>query len=104
MTLLPALQGEEWEGRDFVYAEQARDGILTDTAFMTMVRDHNWKLVHFLDEDDGQLFDLQNDPEEVRNLWLDPASESEKRRMLAELREWRIRSGVQSADWSADWR
>ena len=104
VSMAPALQGEEWEGRDFVYAEQARDGILTDCEFMTMVRDHQWKLVHFLDEDEGQLFDLVNDPDELKNLWDAPSSAGQKQRMLTELREWRIRSGVQTADWSQDWR
>ena len=37
-SLLPALENKEWAGRDYVFAEQARDGILTDTEFMTMVR------------------------------------------------------------------
>ena len=104
VSMLPALHGEEWEGRDYVYAEQARDGILTDAEFMTMVRDHKWKLVHFLDEEDGQLFDLANDPDEVKNLWNAPEAAEQKERLLTELREWRIRSGVHTANWCQDWR
>ena len=104
VSMLPTLHGQPWDGRDFVYAEQARDGILTDCKFMTMVRDRHWKLVHFLDEQDGQLFDLQADPDEVRNLWNDDASAEQKTRLLAELREWRIRSGLHTADWCRDWR
>ena len=34
--MLPALEGNPWEGRDYVYAEQAKDGILTHADFMTM--------------------------------------------------------------------
>jgi len=104
INMLPALEGKPWEGRDYVYAEQARDGILTGCKFMTMIRSNRWKLVHFLDEPHGQLFDLQNDPDEVDNLWDKPDHEEAKQSMLAELREWRIRSGVNTADWSADWR
>ena len=104
IPLLAALQGEEWEGRDYVFAEQAQDGILTDAKFMTMVRDHNWKLVHFLDQPFGQLFDLQNDPDEVRNLWDDPAHAEKKRELLAVLREWRIRSQYETSEWCAEWR
>ncbi|MCA9179593.1 MAG: sulfatase-like hydrolase/transferase [Planctomycetales bacterium] len=104
VSMVAALHGEEWEGRDYVYAEQARDGILTDADFMTMVRDHNWKLVHFLDEQDGQLFDLQADPDELHNLWNHPEAAEQQARLLAELREWRIRSGLHTADWSRDWR
>ena len=104
VTMLPALEGNPWEGRDYVYAEQAKDGILTHADFMTMVRNDKWKLVHFLDESYGQLFDLQNDPREVNNLWDDEASVEAKRVMLSELREWRIRSQLQTADLFQDHR
>ena len=49
-------------GRDFVYCEQVKDAVLTGCKFMTMVRDKTHKLVHFLDEPDGQLYDLRSDP------------------------------------------
>ncbi len=71
---------------------------------MTMVRNDSWKLVHFLDEPFGQLFDLVNDPDEVKNLWDDPASVDKKNELLAVLREWRIRSQLETKDISADWR
>ena len=93
-----------WHGRRFVYCEQARDGILTGCQFMTMVRDQRYKLVHFLDEPHGQLFDLLEDPDELRNLWDAPAAADQKQRLLAELREWRIRSGLHTKDWCSDWR
>ena len=57
-SLLPALQGEPWAEREYVFAEHGRDGILQETEFMTMVRSREWKLVHFLGEPFGQLFDL----------------------------------------------
>ena len=104
VSVLPALRGEEWDGRDYVYAEQMTDGNYTDGPFMTMIRDHDWKLVHFLDEPYGQLFDLRVDPEEMNNLWDSPAGAEAKSRMLAELREWHIRSQVHTATWSEDWR
>lgn len=103
-TMLPSLQGEDWPGREVVFAEQVRDGILTGCEFMTMVRNREWKLVHFLDDSDGQLFDLTADPDEVRNLWNDENSQVVKQELLAVLREWRIRSGIATADWSQDWR
>ena len=104
ITMLPALQGEDWAGRDYVFAEQAKDGILTDTKFMTMVRNREWKLVHFLDEPWGQLFDLNKDPQEVKNLWSDADSSKKKFDLLAVLREWRIRSQYETADWCKEWR
>jgi len=51
-----------------------------------------------------QLFDLVADPDELHNLWDDPAAEPHKLRLLTELREWRIRSGVHTKDWCSDHR
>ncbi len=104
ITMLPALEGADWNGRDYVYAEQAKDGILTGCEFMTMVRNKAWKLVHFLDAPYGQLFDLSLDPQEINNRWTDPEAEPIKQELLAVLCEWRIRSGLKTADWSQDWR
>ncbi len=103
-SLLPALDGDAWPGRDYVFAEQAKDGILTGTEFMTMVRGKDWKLVHFLDEPHGQLFDLAADPDEVKDLWEHPAAADIKGEFLAVLREWRIRSQYHTSDWPAAWR
>jgi arylsulfatase A-like enzyme len=104
VSLNAALQGGDFEGRPFVYCEQVKDGILTGCEFMTMVRDKTHKLVHFLDQPDGQLFDLQADPDELNNLWQRDAAAAHQDRLLAELREWRIRSGVLTKDWCQDWR
>jgi arylsulfatase A-like enzyme len=71
---------------------------------MTMIRSTDWKLVHFLDEPFGQLFDLANDPCEYVNLWDDPNHSATKEMLLSNLREWRIRSHYETSKWSADWR
>ncbi|QDT04166.1 Arylsulfatase [Rubripirellula lacrimiformis] len=91
-------------GRPYVYCEQVGDAVLTGANFVTMVRDRTHKLVHFLDQPDGQLFDLVADPDEVHNLWNHPAAANHQDRLLTELREWRIRSGVHTKDWCQDWR
>jgi arylsulfatase len=103
-SILPALEGNAWQPRDYVFAEQARDGILTDTDFMTMVRSTDWKLVHFLGEPWGQLFDLKNDPHEVRNLWDNPAASGQRRELLDVLREWRMASQYHTKDWCSQHR
>ena len=36
--------------RDAVYAEQGTERVLRDVALMTMIRTHDWKLVHYLDQ------------------------------------------------------
>ncbi|QDV63161.1 sulfatase family protein [Crateriforma conspicua] len=103
-SLMPAVNCDDFSGRPYVYCEQARDAVLTGCQFMTMVRDRQYKLVHFLDEPDGQLFDLQADPGELDNRWNDANLAEVKQRLLAELREWRIRSGLTTKDWCQDWR
>ena len=104
-SILPALEEDpSWKGRDYLYAEQAKDLIFTDSEFMTMIRSKDWKLVHFMDEPFGQLFDLVNDPEEYVNLWDDPNHSDTKESLLNNLREWRIRSHYKTSKWADDWR
>ena len=95
ISLLPALRGEAWPGRDFVYAEHPPDGVYHGP-YMTMIRDERWKLVHFLDQDYGQLFDLAADPGEVDNLWDDAALADVKRSLLEQMLNWRIESGLKT--------
>jgi arylsulfatase len=90
-------------GRDYVFAEHSRDGIL-DTEFMAMVRSKDWKLVHFLDEPFGQLFNLSEDPEEVLNLWDDPNSTAKKQELLDVMRDWLVRCHLKTGGWKAEWR
>lgn len=99
-SLLPALRGEPWEGRTHVFSEHARDLILTGTELMTMVRDARWKLVEFVDSDQGQLFDLTTDPDELVNLWTspDPGPATAKRDLLDALARWRARSALHTAE------
>lgn len=103
-SLVPALQGTDERGREYVFAEHSRDTILQEAEFMTMVRSDRWKLVHFLDEPYGQLFDLENDPGETQNLWSDPGHAEEKSRLLDVLREWLVRSNLRTGEWSRAWR
>ncbi|QGJ68425.1 Arylsulfatase A [Planctomycetales bacterium 10988] len=104
ISLLPFIEGEQEVGRDFVYCEQCRDGILQTTDFTTMVRDQKWKLVHFLGESFGQLFNLKDDPKEEKNLWDEPECQTEKQRLLDQLCEWRMRSQYETRNWSSAWR
>ena len=74
-SLLPALESSE-PHRDFVRCEYYRalnpdaEGreALTGT-YATMIRDRRYKLAVYHDRDRGELFDLENDPDEFENLW-----------------------------------
>jgi len=103
-SLLPFLQGDQAQPRDYVYAEQARDGILQGCEMMTMIRSKDWKLVHYLGCEDGELYDLISDPDERHNLWGHPDHDAKQREMLDALLDWRTRSAIQSANWCEDWR
>jgi arylsulfatase A-like enzyme len=104
-SLVPLLRGDKVaDGREFVFAEHGRDGILQDAENMIMVRSRNWKLVCFLDEQYGQLFNLTEDPEEVRDLWIDPAIYEKKQELLEVLREWFIGSVYRTRGWKSEWR
>lgn len=92
-SLLPLAQGETDTIREYVFAEQGRDHtdfVFTGAELMTMVRSNEWKLVHYLGQSYGELYDLVNDPDETRNLWNDSAFEEVKQSLLAVLREWRM--------------
>ena len=99
-TLLPYLAAEDVRPRDFVFAEHAGDRILSGTEFMTMIRDRRWKLVHFVEDGEGQLFDLAADPDEMRDLWGDPDHEATKRDLIREILKWRLRSAVKTQGWT----
>ncbi len=91
-SLTPYFHSQSDPSRVHVFSEHAEDLILRDVGFMTMIREGDWKLVHFLDDDDGQLYNLKNDPEEIRNLWRDEGHAVEKQRLLGEILKWRLRS------------
>jgi arylsulfatase len=97
-SLKPALEGQDWKPRAHVFCEQAGDVTLTGADFITGVRSDEWKLVHFRGSQEGQLFDLKNDPKEVNNLW-DSAEHQDKRRELLDVfREWLIESNLHTRD------
>jgi len=108
-SLMPALKGEVKDaGREYVFAEQRQDpinSVVSAAEFITMVRSRDWKLVHYLGDDDyGELYDLQNDPDEHRNLWASQDYKRKKDELLRVLLNWRMRSDTITADWTESWR
>ncbi|MBN2583440.1 MAG: sulfatase-like hydrolase/transferase [Planctomycetes bacterium] len=73
--------------RDDIYSEFYNSGHShTDPqAHATMVRTATHKLVVQHGQEVGELYDLQNDPGETRNLWNDPAAAAVKIEMLKRL-------------------
>jgi arylsulfatase A-like enzyme len=110
-SLVPALEEkEEWKGRDYVFAEHPRDGNFTTADYQIMVRSDRWKLVEIYGSDDaeggneGMLFDLENDPREVVNLWSDPEHFEVRTELREVLLQWRIETGSCASKTFADRR
>lgn len=78
--------------RSRVFSEHADDRVVTQTDFMTMIRTGPWKLVHFVDSQEGQLFNLEADPGERVNLWDRPDHADRKRDLIDQILTWRIQS------------
>lgn len=76
-TLLPILTGAKSPDhhRDFVRSEFYNTLLPkgdAEPAFATMLRTQKYKIVNYHNREKGELFDLENDPEEFQNLWDDP--------------------------------
>ncbi|MGC1442964.1 MAG: sulfatase/phosphatase domain-containing protein, partial [Burkholderiaceae bacterium] len=98
-SLAPALTGGEFTGREAVYCEQGKDRFMSED-FMTMVRTNDWKLVHYLNTDQGQLFDLKNDPLELKDLWQDAGARAMRAELTDRLMLWRLNSQLATSEWT----
>jgi arylsulfatase A-like enzyme len=96
VSLNSALRGEAFEGRDFVFCEQAGDGNMTGASYLTMVRSKTHKLVQFLGQKEGQLFDLGSAEGETKNLWNAPEAQAIKQLLLQEMLTFHIESIVKT--------
>ncbi|MFY0479209.1 sulfatase-like hydrolase/transferase [Achromobacter marplatensis] len=96
-SLMPLLHGKtpvEWRNavfseNDYAFRDFVREplGRPADGCHSIMVRDHDWKYVHF----DGlapQLFDLRDDPDEFVDLGTEPAYAPIRERYQAALFDW----------------
>lgn len=76
-SLLPLLEGEKQKHRDFVRSEYYRtlmdgDGLNFEGSYGSMLRTERYKLVVYHGHGLGELFDLEDDPDEFINRWDDP--------------------------------
>lgn len=84
-SLAPLLRGEVETVHAHVY------GMFTDT--QRMVCDRRWKYITYPQVGREQLFDLETDPHERRDLSQSPDSTAERDRLSAQLDQWRRENG-----------
>ncbi len=111
-SLMPLLRGAppaDW--RTFVFSEydysilpvSAALGIEPSRARLFMVADKRWKYVHAVGFR-PMLYDLENDPNEFRDLGADPAYEAERERLAGVLAQWGLRVSQRTARSDAEIR
>ncbi len=83
-SLLPMLRGEAplCHHRDFVRCEYYDALDEPDGSFATMYRDERYKLVVYHGHDLGELYDLEEDPEEFENMWDEPEAQPVKLKII----------------------
>ena len=79
-----------WTGR----RERVRDSVfLPYLGLMRAVRDERWKLICYPEVNHRQLFDLENDPDEIVDVAGDPGNDVHVERLLGRMRDWQARVG-----------
>ncbi len=79
-----------WEGKK----DRIRDSVfLPLLEIQRAVRDERWKLICYPKIGHMQLFDLQNDPDEIQNLIDRPDHQGQVARLLALMKQWQARVG-----------
>ena len=105
VSLMPCLTGKTKEPiREYVFSEQGRDINLTTPGLVTMIRSKAWKLVRYMGQSYGELYDMKEDPGEHNNLWDDPEHVEKKRELLDALTDWLMASNIKTSAWKESWR
>jgi arylsulfatase A-like enzyme len=81
--LTPLLTGETDRVRDAVLCELDEDYL--GLQLRTLITDNAWLTVYGGNRSQGELFDLEQDPNQLHNLWSDPAAASLKADMQARM-------------------
>jgi arylsulfatase A-like enzyme len=85
-SFAPVIRGERTAHRDAIH------GYFSDTQRMVRTAD-GWKLIRYPRADRWQLFDLNTDPHELRDLSADPAHQTRFADLRARLAAWRLEQG-----------
>jgi len=103
-SFMPALEGKGFEGREYVFSNHTEVNRMPKTKQMNMIRNHDWKLVHYLGNEEGELYDLRHDPGENHNLWDDENYKEKKYELINKLLKWQFSSNFKAKNRSESWR
>lgn len=88
-SLRPYLENGSVETRDYVFSEDN---------YLTMIRSQTHKLIYYTGQEDiGELYDLQADPNELHNQWDNPNYQSVRQELTLALLKWLARSTYHTA-------
>ena len=79
---------------------EPREWVFCEDNYQVMMRGTRWKLVYYMGQEEGELYDLETDPHELYNLWDDGEHRTRKLEMKAELLDWLAASTY----WNAGYR
>src|SRR5207253_159764 len=84
-NLAPVMKGEKAQVRDSIF--------LAYRQFQRSVRDERWKIIVYPQINKTQLFDLQNDPHETKDLADDAIHAKQIDRLTDKLKDWQQQLG-----------
>ena len=87
-SLMPYLKGEPIAPREFVFCEDN---------YQIMMRSQDHKLVYYIGQEEGELYDLRKDPGELQNLWSNTGYADVRDRLRLRLLEWVTTSNYYNA-------
>lgn len=91
-SLVPVLAGKRAKGRDSIFTAYR--------TFQRAVRDDRWKLIVYPPLNRLQLFDLRDDPEEMKNLAGDKDRTAEVERLAKLMKHWQVQLGDKQPLWT----
>ena len=74
--------------RKYVYSELGRDHIQSGAEYVIMRRDKHWKYVIYPGSEEGELYNLTEDPRELKNLWNEPDLREQRKDAAIEILSW----------------
>ena len=83
-------------------APSPREYVFCEDNYQIMMRGKDHKLVYYIGQESGELYDLKTDPDELWNIWSEPAASETKSQMLVTLLEWMAASTYWNAGYRRD--